>query len=344
MKNLINSLLLCLVICFTSSCAETQARKVILTGHLPEYKINVSDPGDLSYLNALDRIYFFHVFPDTLGNWQVRQGFEERLKIVKGIMRPGQEIFLTVGGGGTPAANMQILSKDTEKVEAYAEALVNFAHQHQFDGIDMDWETYWRVTPAQHVPKDVYIELMTKIRNKMKALPSGTKLKGLACCLDGNQNDSRELGAAVADLIDHINVMVYDAYGTREEGFPHAPMRMFTAALEGFANASIPKHKLLGGVPFYGSNRSGSEVQVQGGGSYKNVYNKSLEEGKPITTDMNTWNDITFNGVDLIKEKTKYVIENGYGGMQYWEVTHDIPYSNEMSLLRAMRKTVDEAR
>jgi GH18 family chitinase len=58
---------------------------------------------------------------------------------------------------------------------------------------------------------------------------------------------------------------------------------------------------------------------------------------------MNSFNGVAFNGVDQIREKTEFVIENGYGGMQIWELSHDIPYSNEMSLLRTMRKAIDEA-
>lgn len=37
-----------------------------------------------------------------------------------------------------------------------------------------------------------------------------------------------------------------------------------------------------------------------------------------------------------MKEKVKYLKENGYRGIMIWELTQDVPYSNRMSLLRAI--------
>lgn len=340
MKSLIISLLFCLVTCFASGTVDKESEPVIITGYLYESQINMQEPGDLSYLREMDRINYFHVYPDTFGVWEVNPGFLNRLKMVKEVMRPEQEIFIVAGGGGAPSAYMYTMATDPAKRETYAETLVNFAHRYDFDGIDIDWETYWRVVPYLHVPKDAYVELMTLIRNKIDDLPATSRVKKLSCALDGTQEHNRELAAAVAHLTDQINVMVYDAYGTEEEGYPHAPMRMFTDALEGFSNGGIPKHKLLGGVPFYGSNIS---VTPRKGGNYKKLYNEALEAGTPLTPSMNSFNGIAFNGADLIRKKTEFVIKNGYGGMQIWEVTYDIPYTNELSLLRTMRKTIDKA-
>lgn len=340
MGHIIISLVFCFVTCVAGASVNKPSGSVIITGYLYESQINTEEPVDLSYLRELDRINFFHVYPDSSGVWEVNPGFINRLKMVKEVMRPEQEIFIVAGGGGAPSAYMYTMATDPAKRETYAETLVNYAHRYDFDGIDIDWETYWRVVPYLHVPKDAYVELMTLIRNKIDALPVTSRVKKLSCALDGTQEHNRELAAAVAHLTDQINVMVYDAYGTKEEGYPHAPMGMFTNALEGFFNAGIPKHKLLGGVPFYGSNRS---VTPAKGGNYKKLYNEALKANSPLSPSMNSFNGIAFNGADLIREKTEFVIKNGYGGMQIWEVTYDIPYSNDLSLLRAMRKTIDRA-
>ena len=339
MRNLMFCLLLCLATCFTNGYVNAQPQSPIIVGYILNF--NMSDPGDVTYLRAPDIINLFHLYPTETGEWQVTPNIVEKHNRLREILRPEQEIFVVVGGGGFPSTPTHLMGNDPVLREAYADALVKFAHEQNFDGIDMDWETNWGASPVQRVPHDGYVDLMTRIRNKMNALPANTHLKKLSCALDGNQPESRELAAAVAHLVDIFNVMVYDAYGTQEEGYPHAPMRMFTAALENFAAAGVPKNKIMGGVPFYGSDRS---VRPARGGNYRRLYNDALEAGTPLTPSMDSFNGVAFNGVDKIREKTEYIIKNGFGGLQIWELTHDIPYDNEMSLLRTMRKTIDEAK
>lgn len=308
----------------------------IITGYMPEYRINVTTPGDLSYLSIPDRIYFFGIYPTASGEWQLFSGINAKLNIVKSFMREGQELFVVAGGGGGATPNMHVMGNDPAKREAYAENLVNYAHQNNFDGIDMDWETDWSKSPAQRVNKDAFVDLITRIRNKMNDLPASTRVKKLTTAL-ATQSDSRELGLAVVSIIDQINVMVYDVYGTQAEGYSHAPMSMFKTGLENYVNAGIPKNKILGGVPFYGGNRTVSPTQQK---PYRDIYKEAYPA---INASMNSWNNFSFNGVDLIREKTRFVVNNNYAGMMIWDLNQDIAYDNELSLLRAMRQVVDES-
>lgn len=170
----------------------------------------------------------------------------------------------------------------------------------------------------------------------MNTLPESTRVKKLTTAL-ATQSDSRELGLAVVNIVDQISVMVYDVYGTQAEGYPHAPISMFKTGLENYVTAGIPKQKILGGVPFYGGNRTVSPTQHK---AYRDIYNEAYPS---LTASMNVWNNFAFNGVDLIREKTSYVVSNDYAGMMIWELYQDTPYDNELSLLRAMRQVVDES-
>jgi len=339
MKKLTCGLFFCFVMCFTNGFVNAQSQSPIIVGYILNF--NLSNLGDVDYLRAPDIINLFHLYPTDEGAWQVTPNLVEKYNKIRELVRPEQEIFVVVGGGGFPSTPTHLMGNDPILREAYAEGLVKFAHENNFDGIDMDWETNWGATPVQRVPHDGYVDLMTRIKNKMNALPANTRLKKLSCALDGNQSESRELAAAVNHLVDIFNVMVYDAYGTQEEGYPHAPMRMFIAALENFAAAGVPKNKIMGGVPFYGSDRS---VRPARGGNYRRLYSDALEAGTPLTPSMDSFNGVAFNGVDKIREKTEFIIKNGFGGLQIWELSHDIPYSNEMSLLRTMRVTIDGAK
>ncbi|GHU99536.1 hypothetical protein FACS1894159_03730 [Bacteroidia bacterium] len=312
-----------------------QQPKQIITGYIPDYTINVSSPGDLSYLQIPDRIYFFGNYPSETGEWQTRGNIAQRLAIVRVAMIQGQELFCVAGGGASATPSMHVMGRDPLKREAYATALVNYAHQNQFDGIDMDWETDWSKSPAVKVRVADFVDLITLIRTKMNALPSGTRVKKLTTAL-ATQSDSRELGNAVKELIDQINVMVYDVYGSQAAGYPHAPMDLFTAAMENYVSAGVPKAKLLGGVPFYGGNKSVSPTQTK---TYRELY---YAASPAIIASTNSSNNFAFNGPDLIREKTRWVVDNDYAGMMIWELSQDIPSTSAMSLLRTMKNAISE--
>ena len=143
------------------------------------------------------------------------------------------------------------------------------------------------------------------------------------------------MGGRIVDYVDHINVMIYDTYGTEEEGYPHAPMRVLKESLAGYAAAGVPNSKIIVGVPFYGGDKSVSPVITQ-------PYNTLCAmAGGAITASSNSYGGYAFNGVDLMKEKTQYVLDNGYAGLTIWELSQDVAYDSPLSLLRAIKSVAD---
>ena len=323
---------------------DAPTERTMIVGYIPNYTISVNaNPDSYSYLHNADRVVFIGIFPDAAGNWTLNGDPNDteaqliaKIDIIRRALRPEQEFFLAVGGGARATPQMHAMGRTEALREAYAEALVNFAHQQNFDGIDMDWETDWR-TPVQYVPLAGYTDLMTRIRNKMNALPDNTTLKKLTTAL-ATGADSRQLAVAVANIVDEVSVMLYDIYEPAS-GSPaaHAPMSQFVERLEAYVTAGIPKSKLLAGVPFYGGNRAVNPTSTR---AYRQLVSDAAGQ---LTADLNTWNNFNFNGVNLIREKKQYVINNGYKGMMIWEFTQDVTFSNSLSLLRAMRETVDAA-
>jgi GH18 family chitinase len=55
-----------------------------------------------------------------------------------------------------------------------------------------------------------------------------------------------------------------------------------------------------------------------------------------------TGNDFWFNTPDVIKAKTEYAIQNGFGGVMIWHYNCDLPSTHEDSLLRAIGTAVDD--
>jgi hypothetical protein len=75
------------------------------------------------------------------------------------------------------------------------------------------------------------------------------------------------------------------------------------------------KSKLMLGVPFYG------RTSWPGGGEleYRNIVKNN--PGLDPTSDNS--GGYSFNGTTTLKAKTDLVLNNGYGGMMIWEITHD---------------------
>jgi len=220
----------------SAACRITVPRaeqyRVIITGYMPDWRItNTTPPESLPFLQIPDRVFFFHLYPDPQGNWVVRSNTLPRLAIVRAAMREDQELFITVGGGGqTVTSSMHAMGNDPALREAYATSLVNFAHQHNFDGIDMNWETNWSASPPHHVNRENFADLITRVRSKMNALPENTTVKKLIAT-KGVGDRNVELAVAVNNLVDEFHIMIYDEYGTQAQGFPHAPFDMYTREL-----------------------------------------------------------------------------------------------------------------
>ena len=92
----------------------------------------------------------------------------------------------------------------------------------------------------------------------------------------------------------------------------------------------IPKNKLVMGVPFYGST-----------GSLIAAYYDFVNDGLATTIeDTYTYkgNTYTFNSVETIRKKARYVCEEGFAGIMSWDLATDIDVTNNKSLLKAIKE------
>jgi chitodextrinase len=130
-----------------------------------------------------------------------------------------------------------------------------------------------------------------------------------------------ELRSSAVSSLSWINVMAYDLNWNNAE---HSTFNGAVAALDLYENAGIPKEKLVLGVPFYGRNDSWtSEIK----------YSQAISSCNPEPSD-NYCNGYFFNGIDLITQKTQYVLDNGYDGVMIWNLGQDTYDST--SLLNAI--------
>jgi GH18 family chitinase len=236
-------------------------------------------------------------------------------------MNDNQEILLTVGSGGE-VTNMHVMGNDPVKREAYVKELVEFAKANNFDGIDIDWETNWKVEPYQYVPTNNLIALLKSIKEQM---PNDAILSAAL----GRSRASAQQACDISEFVEDVSVMLYGALNN--EGL-HSPLYTVIENLENFKYANYPNNELLVGVPFYGMREDKNTIK------YKNIVNNL----PPGDTSVSIYDGYSFNSVEDMHVKVRYLINEGYKGVMIWETTQDVPYSNPMSLLHAIYEEVNK--
>ncbi|MEA5081901.1 MAG: DUF4971 domain-containing protein [Dysgonamonadaceae bacterium] len=276
---------------------------------------------DLEFIKYLDRIFFFGMVPDKDGSFIIPDDYIKTYELVRSKMNKNQEILLTVGSGGD-VANMHEMGNDPVKREAYVKKLTVFAKEHDFDGIDIDWETNWKVEPYQYVPTENLKALLKSIKEQM---PDDAILTTAL----GRSRASAQQAYDVRDIVDDVSVMLYGALNN--EGL-HSPLYSVIENLKNFSSVNYPNNELLVGVPFYGMREDKKTIK------YKNIVNNL----PPGDTSVSVYDGYSFNSVDDMHEKVRYLINGGYKGVMIWETTQDVPFSHPMSLLSAIYKEVNE--
>lgn len=297
--------------------ATPKSEKFLITGYVNSNWIKAET--NLEFVPHLDRICFFGLSPNEKGEFTVSDKFIENYKLIRSKMTGDQKILLVVGGGGL-VTNMHIMGNDPIKREAYIKQLVAFTKKYKFDGIDVDWENDDSTKPKTIVPTDNLIALLTSIKMQIpkKALLTATLGAGAA-----------QQAADILNYVDDISVRVYASLNKERL---HAPLYTAKERLEKYKELNFPNKKISLGVPFYAR-----------GENHKTIYYRDIVNNlTPGDTTTAIYDGCSFNSVQIMKDKVKYLKEQGYKGIMIWETTQDAPYSHPMSLLNAICNEVKQ--
>jgi chitinase len=282
----------------------------------------------------------------------------------------GVKVLISIGGGDGiegPRFNKMALSEASR--QAFVTNVRNFLVQYGYDGVDIDWEI-----PNARDRSDC-TTLMQELRN---GLPSPW-LISMAI-----PSDPRNWGQgfdvpALAPLLDFINVMTYDFYGTWSTSTGHvSPLFQSPAdpdvagslktSMDLFENQyGVPPAQMNIGTPFYGYEFDGTDqlwaqcsTCVNSSPNYA-PYIKGLvnQQGwtrvfddaamapyltNPDIQGVNVPGFITYDDPTTTALKTTYVMQNrGFGGMFMWELSGDYDGQSQ-DLLKAMYEAWKVAR
>lgn len=290
---------------------------LFVAGYIPHWGMANFDETALKHLN---RVYYFSLAPDVDGQFIVHDRDHQNLsKLNESVKSTNCELYIVLGGW-YESENIHAMASTAEKRQAYITALVQLCKTYDLDGVDLDWENY-------PFPFDIndFIDLVNEL-----SLALAANGLGFTVALDVLHYD---LATQIINQVDAINLMLY---GMLDDAGNHATFNHMVDGLTPYLNNQIPKDKLIVGVPFYGKRPWDENDTSPRAVTYRYIVEQSFP-----SPDMNKYQKYAFNGRALLKAKVEYLRKNEFYGIMSWELSQDVEYVSQYSLLRSIVKAND---
>ncbi len=298
--------------------------KFVKVGYFPYYRdLSVAGIPD-STLLRLDVACF--AFATIQNDFTVKlESPSVLMTLARRCRQLGVKVLISFNGKHDTYSRM-VSQKSTREV--FISSVMGIVEEYGLDGVDNDWE--YPSTKNGSAQGNLY--LMREFSNILHA-PNVNKLL-TAAIVPGKYEGSNSNGILqeTFDCVDWFNIMTYDDFSTSVPGIHHSPMSLMEVAYNYWiVKRGLPTHKFVGGIPIYGRasgiTQSGTtmtykSILAQGGSPDENsawVTSSSYNGG-------NTPYEVFYNGRPLVREKTRFCIDKGLGGVMFWEAgqdTHD---------------------
>jgi GH18 family chitinase len=291
---------------------ELDYPSLFIAGYLPYWGMPNFDRNSL---NHLDRVYYFSLAPDADGQFVAPERDIQNLRVLSGRRESTSCELFVVLGGWYESETIHGMAANAEKRRAYIEALVDFCQTHQLEGVDLDWENY-----PYPFDKDDFVTLVNDLSYALKNAGLGFSI-----ALDVSHYD---LATQIVDQVDVINLM---SYGILDNAGNHATLNQMVAWLRPYKENQILSDKIIVGVPFYGKRPYDEDDNSPRAVSYRYI----VEQSYPLP-DVNKFQKYSFNGRNMLTDKVTYLRKHSYHGIMSWELTQDVQYASELSLLKSI--------
>lgn len=295
-------------------------------------------------------------WPDRGDKWEDGHklyGCLKQLNLLKARNR-NLKLLLSIGGW-TYSSNFKSAAATPQGRATFARTAVRLLQNYGFDGLDIDWEYPTNATEAAD-----WVALLRACREEMDAYArrlsssSPPHFELSVACPAGPEK------IAVLDLpgmdryLDFWNLMAYDyagswdahaghqanLYAARGNASRSTPFST-AAALAAYTRAGVAPGKIVMGMPLYGrafenTNGVGHSFSGGGQGSWEaGVYDfKALpqpgareyydpEAGASYSYDKGRRVLVSYDTVEMAREKAAYVKKHGLGGAMWWESSGD---------------------
>ena len=285
---------------------------LLIAGYLPSWGM---DNIDLNMLDDLDIVYYFSITPDQEGGFYIPEGMDDNITIIKNqIEGSGTRLFIVIGGY-YESKYIFPMAEDPDKRISYVTNLMQFCRERHIDGVDLDWEGY-----PEPITHDDFISLIN-------TLSDSTKANNMMFSVAMTASES-EYTASFQEQIDYVNVMTYGFFDNEGN---QVPLDMFADYTYRYVSAGVPKEKIIMGVPFYAKR-----PYVEGDTSPRYYVYRDIVELTMPEPSSNNYGVYSYNGRDLLRAKTNFLIRYGTGGIMAWELSMDVALNSPYSLMAAI--------
>ena len=319
----------------------------LLVGYYPSWAQNSFTAADVQWEHVTHVAHAF-VWPKADGSLGYEAGFWYPA-LTQQAHQHNRKVILSVGGAGQ-SAYFSPVAADAGKRAAFVSALVNAVQQHDYDGVDVDWEF-----PQTEADKN---NLLTFISELYNALHSANPDYLLTMAIPSGNYYGQWFRYDVLKLyVNWFNVMTYDYHG---DWFSHsghnAPLYPSPDDACGSVDETcvyltdtrgIAKDKLCIGLPFYGRKFYTSGLyQSSTGGGQTDGYNDIaglIDNGwrrhwdtvslVPYLTNTAGTQLYTYDDTTSIRYKCDYIIAHHYKGGMIWALGLDQLSGNKQPLL-----------
>lgn len=256
--------------------------------------------------------------------------FKDIIKDVKEV-NPNAKIHCNIlGPDGVDSNDKERLHSQAfvDNSDALIKNILNLLETYEFDGIFFDYEYPY----AKESIKD-YSGFLVKLDSNL-----GDYILGAAF-----SHWSSNISKDAIEVLDRVEIMSYD---NMTEYNSHAEFATVGGAMavKDFIKNGYDLTKCDLGLPFYGRTHGGEEAwpsyaQIAGdleNNPFKNTIAKSYMNGV-TSSDIVT----SFNGVQMIKDKTAFANDYGLGGVMVWHYTCDVDYESDLSLFKAVQTSLE---
>ena len=249
----------------------------------------------------------------------------EKLKKLRGTAKSR----IIAGFGHVDGGLTAFYSNTTDRTarKAIAENMAKLVLEGGYDGVDIDWEY-----PDSDKEWEYLTYMLADLRDELAG--SGVSISMAATVFYKLPRTD------ATDQVDFINTMSYDQQSTQ-----HSPMSLLRDDANRCVNTlKMPKAKVVLGLPFYTNQYNVLWDQVGWNTVVSQYPNISPSVNQALITTSNGTTGHSFNGANLIKEKCKWVKNNGYGGVMIWAYDTDVQLTHKMSLGKAMYSVIKQTR
>ena len=269
--------------------------------------------------DKLTHINLWFLNPDSLGNFT--QDLSSLAAFITAAHAKNVKVLPSIGGGSAHPYYHGLLKND--KRAGFINNLMAVVLKYNMDGVDVDLEG----NDIDEHYESFVTELASALRSKNKMITAA-----IAVYYKDKLTDK-----ALAQY-DFVNVMSYDRTGPwrPEKPGPHATFAHAAEDLEYFGvQRSIPKEKMVLGVPFYGYGYDPLLTSPAISMNYKEIVTRFPGAELSDEWRMPDGKILYYNGISTIRQKTALAKEKA-SGIMIWQLKGDA--QGKHSLLQAINE------